>query len=180
MLMAQVLTVKQILKFAPCWDLADVRKAVGNGITIGQLLDRVWARYGEEIFSPIDCIWLLTRDNVLPLSVHARVTELIVTRCIRKYVVGTAIDHWAQGWLNGSDRSFDAANNAYRIPCNLSFSALCAIRAAMDASHRIACGTAYTGGSAANAVGRIGTANDVTVEYELQLLDFRTAIEEYK
>ena len=180
MLMAQVLTVKQIRKFGPCWDPADVCKAVGNGITIGQLLDRVWVQYGKEIFSPIDCIWLLTRDNVLPLAVHARVTELIVTRCIRKYAVGTAIDHWAQRWLNGSDRSLDAANNAFHAPCNLSFSAMCATRAAMDASHIIACGTAFTAGTAANAIGRTGTANDVTAEYELQLLDFRTAIEEYK
>ena len=92
------------------------------GYTLETLL-KLWA--GREsvnlldIFEmPIpysDMIWVATRKGAQPKAIRKDYIEDTVTRCVSNHAIGTVIDKWARGWIDGTDRREKSAVEARAV-----------------------------------------------------------------
>jgi len=110
-----------------------------------------------------DRVWLLLQPGVLPADVRTDATARIVTRAVTSHALhcgNTAVEEWARGWLDGTNRSQAAyaANAAYAAyadaAADAADAAWAAARAAAwaaDAAHAAACAAADAAADAADA-----------------------------
>ena len=105
----KALTVSDIMALKPCYSESRVRELFGDRETVTVL------EVAQAEIPPDDRVWLLLQPGVLPADVRTDATARIVTRAVTSHALhcgNTAVEEWARGWLDGTDRSQDAAHDA--------------------------------------------------------------------
>lgn len=80
-----------------------------------------------------DKIWLATRPDALPSKIQEQFINIVVDRVVRKCCLNCgneSVKVWAVDWLDGTNRSYDAANIAYTTCIDYDFYTAYAIFAA--------------------------------------------------
>jgi len=121
-----MITVELVKSWEPCPRYTDARlkRLIGKGLTIEQVLrkrilarDRVWVAY-----------------HYLPKEVISKWLDIVVERAIRRCLGRSGSpkwEQWAEGWLDGSDRSAYAVHSAaYGAVHSAAYGAANATRAA--------------------------------------------------
>ena len=106
----KALTVSDIMALNPCYHESRVRELFGDreSLTLVEIL--------ALDIPPEDRMWVLTRDGVCSRDVLSAWIDRIADRAVRNYCSecgNTAVEAWARGWLDGTDRSQAAAAAAY-------------------------------------------------------------------
>src|SRR5665213_206228 len=106
-------TVRQVFALGPCYDLARIKSLFGarRTLTLAQVLDLD--------IPAADRVWFATQNRVLASAVRAAWIEGIVRRAVTQHALRCgvpAVEAWAQGWLDGTDRSEAAAARAGAAP----------------------------------------------------------------
>jgi len=140
----KALTVSDIMALEPCYSESRVRELFGDRETVTVL------EVAQAEIPPDDRVWLLLQPGVLPADVRTDATARIVTRAVTSHALhcgNTAVEEWARGWLDGTDRSQDAAWDAARA----AWDAARAARAAVAAYAAHAADAAYAAHAATHA-----------------------------
>ncbi len=106
----KALTVSDIMALNPCYSESRVRELFGDRETVTVL------EVAQAEIPPDDRVWLLLQPGVLPADVRTDATARIVTRAVTSHALhcgNTAVEEWARGWLDGTDRSQAAAESAW-------------------------------------------------------------------
>jgi hypothetical protein len=108
----KTLTPKQIVDLKPCegYNLKQITKLFGNkkSMTYLEILN-------TNKIPPWDIVWVFCRSTVLDDDIRNQWLEVIITRAVTNYALHCGVDdveEWAQNWLNGVDRTTEAAVNA--------------------------------------------------------------------
>ena len=110
--MITVVTVEMITSCDPCYkredgevDVDRIRAIIGDGVSPSEAL--------ELDIPAADRVWLLTRPGVLSPEQAATFSDRAVVRAVQTHALhcgrGENVRAWATQWLDGSDRSGDAA-----------------------------------------------------------------------
>ena len=130
----KTLTVSDIMALKPCYRESRVRELFGDRETVTVL------EVAQAEIPPDDRVWLLLQPGVLPADVRTDATARIVTRAVTSHALhcgNTAVEEWARGWLDGTDRSQDAAWDAAwaaTMDADAACAAVDAVCAAVDAA----------------------------------------------
>jgi len=107
----KTLTVSNIMSLNPCYSESRVRELFGDreSLTLVEIL--------TLDIPPQDRIWVLTRDGVCSRDVLLAWMNRMADRAVRSYCLTCgvpAVEAWARGWLDGTDRTRAAAAGATR------------------------------------------------------------------
>ncbi len=105
----KALTVSDIMVLNPCYSESRVRELFGarESLTLVEIL--------QLDIPPQDRIWVLTRDGVCSRDVLLAWMNRMADRAVRSYCLEcgiAAVEAWARGWLDGTDRTRGAAEAA--------------------------------------------------------------------
>lgn len=106
----KTLTVSDIMALRPCYSESRVRELFGDRESLS-LVEILQLDIPAE-----DRIWVLTRECVCDRDLLLAWVNGVADRAVRKYCLecgNTAVEAWARGWLDGTDRSQAAAAAAY-------------------------------------------------------------------
>ena len=165
----KTLTVSVILALNPCYSESRVRELFGDRETVTVL------EVAQAEISPDDRVWLLLQPGVLPADVRTDATARIVTRAVTSHALhcgNTAVEEWARGWLDGTDRSQAAAWAAARAAAW--DAARAAAESAWDAARAAAWDAARAAWDAARAASE--SAAWAAAERQMQVADIVAAI----
>ena len=84
-----------------------------------------------------DKIWLATRKGALPLKMQRQFINIVADRAVKNHCLSCGIksvEAWAKAWLDGTDRSYRAADAAVSASFGVAFHARAARSAASAAS----------------------------------------------
>ena len=126
----KTLTVSDIMALNPCYSESRVRELFGDRETVTVL------EVAQAEIPPDDRVWLLLQPGVLPADVRTDATARTVTRAVTSHALhcgNTAVEEWARGWLDGTDRS-QAAAEAARFAADAADGAAAAADAAWAAA----------------------------------------------
>ncbi len=142
----KTLTVSEIMALNPCYVYPEsrVRELFGDRDTL-TLIEILRLDIPAE-----DRIWVLTREGVLPVDVLRRFAATVADRAVRNHCLTCgvpAVESWARGWLDGTDRTACAAAAGY-------WQRLSARSAAYAAARSAAYAAARSSGYAASAAAR--------------------------
>lgn len=138
------LSVLDVMVLRPCYS-EDKVKEVFNGRDKLTLLDIL------DLDIPAkDKVWVLTRPGILPDAILKEFAALAVDRAVRQHCLSCGlptVEAWAVKWLDGSDRSAEAARAAYEAreargaawAAGAAYEARAAYEAAYEAAYRAAC-----------------------------------------
>ena len=146
----KTLTVDQIMSLRPCaaYPESRVRELWGDRESLS-LVEILRLDIPAE-----DRIWVLTRDGVCDRAVLRRWADAIADRAVRTHCLTCgvpAVESWARGWLDGTARTYAAADAADAAAYAASAAAYAAARAASAASAAAQSTTAYAAARAASA-----------------------------
>jgi hypothetical protein len=160
-------TVAQMLAEKPCgrYDKARIARLWGKrkSRTLVEILR-------DRRIPPADRMWPVWRKGALTKAQAKTVLDRIVTRAVTNHALRCgvpAVEAWAHGWLDGTDRS---RTNAYAAAYAAAYADYAAYAAAAAACADY--DAAYAAAAAANAA----AADDV--EHRLQIADVLAVIEE--
>lgn len=120
------LTVSDIMALEPCYSEDKIIKLFGGRDKLS-LLDILDLDIPTE-----DKVWVLTRPGVLSDALFNEFAALTADRAVRQHCLSCglpAVEAWAVKWLNGSDRSAEAAEAA-RVTAQAAYAAQAAYWAA--------------------------------------------------
>ena len=153
------LTINRVMSYKPCYKKEKI-EALFAGRKIISLHD-----VAEMDIPYKDKVWLFTRPNVLSRKIKDKWLEIIITRAINtaKHVyINPEWNKWADNWLDGTNRSADAAYAAYAAyaaadaAAYAAYAAYAAADAAADAAD-----AAYDAADAAHAAECKQQVNDL-------------------
>jgi len=162
----KALTVSDIMALEPCYSESRVRELFGDRETVTVL------EVAQAEIPPDDRVWLLLQPGVLPADVRTDATARIVTRAVTSHALhcgNTAVEEWARGWLDGTNRS-QAADAADAAAC----AAADAAADAADAAWAAARAAAWAARAAARDAAWAAAWGDA--ERQMQVADIVAAI----
>jgi hypothetical protein len=117
------LTPQQIVALGPCrgYDLEQIIELFDNkeSVTYLEILD-------TDKIPLADIVWVFCQPDVLSIDIRNQWLEIIATRAVTNYALHCGVDDvekWAENWLSGKDKTFNAARNAVHAAASAGYNA---------------------------------------------------------
>ena len=164
-------TVADIMATGPCYSQEKVEALFAGRKTV-TALDIITANISAK-----DRSWQVTRPGFLSIDIRDRWLEIVVTRAVTNYALNCDVESvrkWAAKWLDGTDRTADAAGAADTAAV---FVADASAAAAAYAAYAYADAAAYAAYAYADAYAAYAAADARNAEYDQQIADLIALIE---